>query len=74
MTRTFVIVDGASRRTPRPALYGARHLVVPVVSDGGEEQEVIVCGRSCENDELGMSRLVSDTVAGDLLAMCTIGA
>ena len=53
-TRTFVVVDGGLAENPRPALYDARHYVVPAMRPLGEGGvEVTLCGRSCENDELG---------------------
>ena len=72
--RTFVIVDGGIAENPRPALYGARHLVVTTESFDGEAGEVTLCGRSCENDELGTANLPSSLRSGALLAMCATGA
>jgi diaminopimelate decarboxylase len=72
--RTFVVVDGGMYENPRPALYGAYHHVVPVEPRTTQTQEVTLCGRSCENDELGTARLPQDVRAGDLLAMQTTGA
>ncbi len=72
--RTFVVVDGGIAENPRPALYGAYHHVVPAAEAGGEPAEVTLCGRSCENDELGIVTLPSGLHSGDLLAMCTTGA
>jgi diaminopimelate decarboxylase len=73
-SRTFVIVDGGVAENPRPALYGAYHHVLAVRAHSGDEAEVTICGRSCENDELGAARLPRDLRSGDLLAMCTTGA
>ena len=72
--RTFVVVDGGIAENPRPALYGARHHVAPVAPRTGEDAEMILCGRSCENDELGTVRLSHEIATGDLLAMCATGA
>lgn len=72
--RTFVVVDGGISENPRPALYGAYHHVVPAVRIEGESQEMTLCGRSCENDELANLRLPSGVAAGALLAMCSTGA
>ncbi len=72
--RTFVIVDGSMADNPRPALYGAKHHVVPVRETPGGVHEVTLCGRSCENDELGNMLLPLGLKAGDLLAMCSAGA
>ncbi|HYL26317.1 MAG TPA: diaminopimelate decarboxylase [Candidatus Nitrosotalea sp.] len=72
--RTFVIVDGGIAENPRPALYGARHLVIAADSAGGDAADFTLCGRSCENDELGIARLPSSLRSGALLAMCATGA
>lgn len=73
-SRTFVIVDGGIAENPRPALYGAYHHVLAVAARSGTTAEFTLCGRSCENDELGIVRLPHDLRSGDLLAMCTTGA
>jgi diaminopimelate decarboxylase len=72
--RTFAIVDGGMYENPRPAIYGAQHHVVPVESHPGKPAEMTLCGRTCENDELGSATLPGDLKAGDLLAMQTTGA
>jgi diaminopimelate decarboxylase len=72
--RTFVVVDGGIAENPRPALYGARYHVTSVTPRHEDEHEVTLCGRSCENDELGTMRLPSDVAPGDLLAMRSTGA
>lgn len=72
--RTFVIVDGGIAENPRPALYGAYHHIVAIASVPGDLEEVTVCGRSCENDELAIARLPARIAGGDLLAMCATGA
>jgi len=72
--RTFVVVDGGVAENPRPALYGAYHHVVPAAAPSDDVAEVTLCGRSCENDELGIVRLPCGVRDGDLLAMCTTGA
>lgn len=73
-TRTFVIVDGGLAENPRPALYGATHPVSAVERGDRPEREVTLCGRSCENDELGTAYLPEDLRAGELLAMQMTGA
>jgi diaminopimelate decarboxylase len=72
--RTFVVVDGGIAENPRPALYGARYSVVTVAPSAGDELEMTLCGRSCENDELGTARLPRKLRSGDLLAMHATGA
>jgi diaminopimelate decarboxylase len=73
-SRTFVVVDGGIAENPRPALYGARHHVLTAGLPVGDEEVVTLCGRSCENDELGVVALPSGVQTGDLLAMCATGA
>ncbi|MGA8384890.1 MAG: diaminopimelate decarboxylase [Candidatus Cybelea sp.] len=72
--RTFIVVDGGIAENPRPALYGARYHVDAVTPRHGEDEEITLCGRSCENDELGTMRLPRDVGPGDLLAMHSTGA
>jgi diaminopimelate decarboxylase len=72
--RTFVVVDGGIAENPRPALYGAYHHVVTAEPPTGDVADVTLCGRSCENDELGIVSLPRAVRDGDLLAMCTTGA
>jgi diaminopimelate decarboxylase len=72
--RTFVVVDGGIAENPRPALYGARHEVVTAARRAAGESDVTLCGRSCENDELGIVRLPRDLRSGELLAMRATGA
>ncbi len=72
--RTFVVVDGGIFENPRPALYGADHYVSAVTPRSGPLQEMTLCGRTCENDELGQVRLPEDLAEGDLLAMRPTGA
>ena len=72
--RIFVIVDGGIAENPRPALYGARHHVVAGRLHSTATEPMTLCGRSCENDELGTVALPTDIRSGDLLAMYATGA
>ncbi len=72
--RTFVVVDGGMADNPRPALYGAYHHIRAVGTSSAADIAVTICGRSCENDELGDALLPADIRAGDLLAVETTGA
>ncbi len=73
--RRFVIVDGGMADNPRPALYGAHHRLDVVQSAAVEPAEpATLCGRSCENDELGEIEVAADLRAGDLVALRTTGA
>jgi len=71
--KAYAIVDGGIYENPRPALYGAYHHAY-AARESGTLEEMIICGRSCENDELGTARLPSNLAEGDLIAMCTTGA
>lgn len=60
---------------PRPALYGAVHRPLVAASAArGPSGLATICGRSCENDELGDAHLPEDLAAGDLLVLSTTGA
>lgn len=72
--RPYAIVDGGIYENPRPALYDAYHHILTASREGGETIETAVCGRTCENDELGVAQLPRDLRAGELVAMCTTGA
>ncbi len=73
--RRFVIVDGGMADNPRPALYGAHHHLDLVASAAqGALEPATLCGRSCENDELGAVMVPGDLRAGDLVALRTTGA
>ncbi len=72
--RTFVVVDGGLYENPRPALYGASHHAVAASRPNLDLQEVVLCGRSCENDVLGRAMLPSALREGDLVAMSVTGA
>jgi diaminopimelate decarboxylase len=71
--RRFAIVDGSMADNPRPALYGAYHHF-EAVDPRTALAPAMVCGRSCEADELGEAILPEDLRAGDLVAMLTTGA
>lgn len=72
--RTFVVIDGGLYENPRPALYGASYHVVAASRPNLDLQEVTICGRSCENDEMGRAMLPSALREGDLVAMSATGA
>jgi diaminopimelate decarboxylase len=72
--RTFVVIDGGLYENPRPALYGASHHAVAASRPNLDLQEVTLCGRSCENDEMGRAMLPSALREGDLVAMSVTGA
>jgi len=72
--RPYAIVDGGVYENPRPALYDAYHHTVPASRESAKLAETVVCGRTCENDRLGVAQLPGDLRAGELIAMCTTGA
>jgi diaminopimelate decarboxylase len=72
--RRFVVVDGGIYENPRPALYGARHRIVAAEPSRARAVTATVCGRTCENDELGTAELPEDLETGALLAMQVTGA
>ena len=71
--RRFVIVDGSLADNPRPVMYGAYHHF-EAVEPRTPLAPTVVCGRSCEADELGEAMLPEDLRAGDLVVMHTTGA
>jgi diaminopimelate decarboxylase len=72
--RTFVVIDGGLYENPRPALYGAYHHAVAASRPNMDLQEITLCGRSCENDEMGRAMLPRELKEGDLVAMNVTGA
>ncbi len=71
--RRFIIVDGSLADNPRPVMYGAYHHF-EAVEPRTPLAPALVCGRSCEADELGEALLPEDLRAGDLVVMHTTGA
>jgi diaminopimelate decarboxylase len=74
--RELVIVDAGMTDLVRPALYEARHRIVPVVQAGsGAERPTDVAGPICEStDFLGRERALPPLARGDLLAVLEAGA
>ncbi len=75
--RRFVIVDAAMNDFLRPALYGARHRVVPVIEApaGAPRRAADVVGPVCETaDILALGENLPDLAAGDLLSVESAGA
>lgn len=75
-TRKFVIIDAAMNDLMRPALYDARHEIVPVNEPaGGELESVDVVGPVCETGDTFATELQMPPVQmADLLAIRTAGA
>ena len=77
LAHRFVIVDAAMNDLLRPALYDAWHPINPVIKAGENSlSEVVdVVGPVCESgDVLGRARALPHLVAGDLLAIGSVGA
>ena len=77
LAHRFVIVDAAMNDLLRPALYDAWHPINPVIQAGENSlSEVVdVVGPVCESgDVLGRARALPHLVAGDLLAIGSVGA
>jgi diaminopimelate decarboxylase len=73
--RNFAIVDAAMNDLMRPALYGAYHEILPVISRNGRDTKTYqVVGPVCETgDFLGQDRDLALS-EGDLLAVMSAGA
>ena len=70
-----VILDAGMGELIRPALYGARHPVLPISSRDGSTRLSAVHGPICEStDALGAHQLPEGIVRGDLLAITGAGA
>jgi diaminopimelate decarboxylase len=73
--RTFAVVDAGMNDLVRPALYQARHRIVPVVESEGDRPRTDVVGPVCETgDFLGLDRELPRLKTGDLLAILDAGA
>ena len=74
----FVIVDAAMNDLLRPALYQARHTIVPVAIEAAlsaAEETVDLVGPVCEcGDFLAEDRLSPRLATGDLVAVLSAGA
>ena len=70
-----VILDAGMGELIRPALYGARHPVLPISSHDGSTRLSAVHGPICEStDALGAHELPEGVARGDLLAITGAGA
>ena len=74
-SRRFVVLDAGMNDLIRPALYKARHEIVPVTERQGEPAPYDVVGPVCESTDLFAKDVaLSEPRAGDLLAFGTAGA
>lgn len=70
-----VILDAGMGELIRPALYGARHPVLPIASHGEPTRLSALHGPICEStDALGAHQLPEGIARGDLLAIVGAGA
>jgi diaminopimelate decarboxylase len=74
--KKFIFVDAAMNDLIRPTLYQAHHEIVPVRQQPGHEPiKADVVGPVCETgDFFARGRELPLVQAGDLLAICTVGA
>lgn len=75
--RTFVVIDAAMNDLIRPALYDARHDILPVRAPAPDAPaaSVDVVGPVCETgDTFATDRRLPEVAAGDLLAIFSAGA
>jgi diaminopimelate decarboxylase len=73
--KTFVVVDTGMHHLLRPALYGAKHRILPVTKSGERLMTVDVVGPICESsDSLGSNRKMPLPDQGDILAIMDAGA
>ena len=73
--KTFVIVDAAMNDLIRPALYQARHEILPVTRPGRATAVVDVVGPVCESgDFFAHDRALAKVQPGELLLLLDAGA
>ncbi|HBA61008.1 MAG TPA: diaminopimelate decarboxylase [Elusimicrobia bacterium] len=73
--KNFIVVDGAMNDLVRPAIYGAKHPVVPVAGPRGPVKKFDVVGPVCESgDFLAKGVRLPEPAAGDLLLVLSAGA
>lgn len=73
--KKFVIVDAAMNDLIRPSLYGAYHLIQPVVRQGRKPITADVVGPICESaDFLAKDREIEECLPEEYLAVMSAGA
>ncbi|MBI3812590.1 MAG: diaminopimelate decarboxylase [Nitrospirae bacterium] len=74
-TKKFVIVDAAMNDLIRPSLYGAFHLIQPVIRHGRKPITADVVGPICESsDFLAKDRELEECLPEEYLAVMSAGA
>src|SRR5262249_40138458 len=77
VSRNFLIVDAAMNDLLRPALYDAYHAILPVAEPASDAptRKFDIVGPICESTaRLAEQRAMPPVAAGDLLAVCSVGA
>jgi len=77
LSRRFVVVDAGMNDLLRPALYDARHRILPLneTAPDAEESPADVVGPVCESgDSFAVARPLPPLAEGDLVAICSAGA
>jgi diaminopimelate decarboxylase len=77
VSRNFLIVDAAMNDLIRPALYDAYHAILPAAEPASDAptRRFDIVGPICEStDRLAEQRAMPPVAAGDLLAICSVGA
>jgi diaminopimelate decarboxylase len=75
--RAFLVLDAGMNALLRPAMYGARHAILPVRGSSARKDllPMDVVGPICESSDLfGRDYLLPPLVAGDLVAIMSAGA
>lgn len=73
--KTFVILNTGMHHLLRPALYGARHRVLPVLERQSKKQNYDIVGPICESsDFLAKDIELPEVQPGDLIALADSGA
>ena len=75
LRNNFLVVDAGMNDLLRPALYGARHRILPVRQKRAPTQLVDVVGPLCETgDTFAQNLRLPRLKPGDLVAICDVGA
>lgn len=73
--KRFVILDAGMNDLVRPAMYGARHSILPVREKSGKDGVADVVGPVCETSDLfGKDYNLPGIAVGDLVAILQAGA
>ena len=74
--KNFVILDAAMNDFMRPALYGAKHQIIPSIKNKKEENKIFeFVGPICESTDKFLSTNKFQTLKeGDVIIICDVGA